>query len=92
LIRSFRHRGVRAFFETGSTRGIVAAHRKRLARQLFVLNHAASPADVDVPGWRLHPLHGDLKGHWSISVSGNWRLTFRFDGTDVVLLDYLDYH
>jgi proteic killer suppression protein len=57
-----------------------------------VLNRARKPEDMGAPGWKLHPLLGDLKGHWSVKVNGNWRLTFRFEGEDVVLVDYQDYH
>ena len=92
MIRSFRHKGLERFFLHGDRRGIQARHAARLSRQLAVLNRAAGPDDVNLPGWRLHPLKGRLAGHWSISVSGNWRLTFMFEQGDVVLLDYLDYH
>lgn len=77
---------------TGSKSGIQADHADKLRRQLGRLDAAYSPNDMDIPGWKLHPLKGDLRGHWSVSVSGNWRLTFRFDGQDAELVDYLDYH
>jgi len=92
MITSFRHKGLRVFFETGNTRGIQAGHAARLARVLSFLDRAAVPDDVDLPGWRLHPLKGALAGFWSITISGNWRVMFRFVGSDVELLDYLDYH
>lgn len=93
MIKSFRHKGLQAFFERGSKAGIQPAHAPRLARQLARLNEAAGPDDMDVPGWRLHPLSGgNLRGHWSVWVNGNWRMTFAFDGVDAVLMDYLDYH
>lgn len=93
MIKSFRHKGVRRFFEAGSTAGIQAAHAPRLARQLRQLNDARTPQDMRMPGWKLHPLRGgDLHGHWSVWVSGNWRLTFAFDGEDAILVDYQDYH
>ena len=92
MIRSFLHKGLEAFFLRGSKAGIRPDHAKRLQLQLAVLDNARSPADVDVPGWRLHPLKGDLAGHWSITVNGNWRLTFRFVEEDTELLDYQDYH
>jgi proteic killer suppression protein len=91
-IRSFRHKGLQRFFETGSKAGIQASHAKRLARMLSRLDAASQPRDLNVPGWHLHALTGDLAGHWSLWVSGNWRLTFAFDGQDVILLDYQDYH
>jgi len=92
VIRSFRHKGLQRFFETGSKAGIQASHTKRLARMLSRLDAASQPRDLNVPGWNLHALTGDLAGHWSLWVSGNWRLTFAFDGEDVILLDYQDYH
>lgn len=92
MIKSFQHKGLRAFYETGSTRGIRADHAKRLGRLLPYLNRATTPVDVDLPGWRLHPLKGDLDQYWSVTISGNWRVIFRFDDTDVELVDYLDYH
>jgi len=96
MIRSFRHKGLERFFETGSKAGINPAHAARLRLQLFALD-AASTVD-DLPrSWRPHRLAGSsdassLAGHYSIWVNGNWRLTFVFDGPDVHLLDYLDYH
>ncbi|MEP7455136.1 type II toxin-antitoxin system RelE/ParE family toxin [Phyllobacterium sp. SB3] len=92
MIRSFRHKGLKEFFETGSLRGINAAHSKRLARILAFLDRASMPDDLNIPGWRLHQLHGSFHGFWSISVSGNWRIIFRFVESDVELVDYLDYH
>jgi toxin HigB-1 len=92
MIKSFKHRGVEKFFRTGSKAGIQAKHAEKLRRQLFALDNAVSASDMNAPGWRLHPLHGDLDGHWSIDVSGNWRLTFTFDGNDAILVDYQDYH
>lgn len=92
VIRSFRHKGVERFFRTGSKAGIQAAHASRLARQLAALNVATQPSDMNLPGWGLHPLKGRLSNHWSVSVSGNWRLTFTFKDGDVELVDYQDYH
>jgi len=92
MIISFQHKGLRLFFETGSTRGIQAAHTARLARVLSFLEHASGPNEIDFPGFRLHPLRGDLTGFWSMTVSANWRVIFRFVGSDVELVDYLDYH
>lgn len=80
------------FFLTGSKAGIQASHAKRLRLQLTRLNAATAPADVNSPGWRLHPLKGTLTGHWSVDVSGNWRLTFTFHGQNAILVDYQDYH
>jgi proteic killer suppression protein len=92
VIRSFRHKGVERFFRTGSKAGTQAAHAPRLARQLATLNVATQPSDMNLPGWGLHPLKGRLSNHWSVSVSGNWRLTFTFKDGDVELVDYQDYH
>lgn len=92
MIKSFRHSGIERFFRTGSKAGIQPKHTEKLRRQLFALDNAASPQDMNAPGWRLHSLKGELDGHWSIDVSGNWRLTFAFEGTDAILVDYQDYH
>jgi len=92
MIRSFRHKGLRRLFETGGTSGIQASHAKRLRMQLAALDTAQSIEDMDIPGYRLHPLKGQMRGRWSIWVSGNWRLTFEFQGGHVYVLDYEDYH
>jgi len=92
MIQSFRHKGLRIFHATGDTRGIRPEHARRLARVLSFLDNADVPDDVDLPGWRLHPLKGALAGFWSITVSGNWRVIFRFVEGGVELVDYLDYH
>lgn len=92
MIKSFRHKGLQAFFEKGTKAGIQAHHANKLRLQLFALNRAEKPEDLVAPGWRLHPLSGDLAGYWSITVNGNWRLIFRHIGSAVELLDYLDYH
>jgi proteic killer suppression protein len=92
MIKSFRHKGIEGLFLSGTKAGIQATHAARLARQLQRLDVARRPQDMNIPGWRLHPLKGDLAGHWSVAVSGNWRLTFAFDGEDAVLVDYRDYH
>jgi proteic killer suppression protein len=92
VIKTFRHKGIELFFRTGSKAKIQTAHAERLRKQLFALDNARSAKDMNAPGWRLHPLHGKLEGHWSVTVSGNWRLTFAFEGPDAVLVDYQDYH
>ncbi|MGY6278277.1 type II toxin-antitoxin system RelE/ParE family toxin [Methylomonas sp. MgM2] len=92
MIKSFRHKGVQQFFETGSKAGINAGHASKLARQLMLLNAAKSPQEMNVTGWKLHPLKGSLADHWAVTVSGNWRLTFTFEGEDAILVDYQDYH
>ncbi len=92
MIRSFRHRGIERFFREGSKAGIQASHATRLRLQLARLDAAGDPADMNLPGWRLHPLKGALAGFWAVSVSGNWRLIFAFEGEDAVRVDYVDYH
>lgn len=92
MIQTFRHKGLAAFFRTGSKAGIQPQHAGRLRILLTALDAARGPADMDAPGWKLHPLSGNLAGHWSAWVNGNWRLTFTFEGTNAVLVDYQDYH
>lgn len=92
MIKSFRHKGLRKFHETGSTSGIQASHGKRLRMQLAALDTAQAVEDMDIPGFRLHPLKGKLRGRWSITVNGNWRLTFEFQDGNAYVLDYEDYH
>lgn len=92
MIKHFRHRGLKAFFETGSKAGIQPDHAPRLGRQLKHLDRATGPDDMNIPGWQLHTLTGDLKELCSISVNGNWRLTFAFEGGDAILVDYQDCH
>lgn len=92
MIKSSRHKGLEKFFRTGSKSGIQPQHAARLRLQLTALNVAESPEDLNAPGWRLHALSGDLKGYWSVTVNGNWRVIFRFVGKDTELVDYLDYH
>jgi proteic killer suppression protein len=92
MIKSFRHKGIQSFFETGSKAGIQPSQAGRLRIQLTRLDDAISPQDMDAPGWKLHPLSGNLAGHWAVTVNGNWRLTFRFEEGDAVLVDFQDYH
>ena len=92
MIRIIRHKGLRRYYETGSTSGIQTAHAVRLRIQLAALDTAQKIQDMDIPGYRLHPLKGKLKDRWSVWVNGNWRLTFEFKKGDVLLLDYEDYH
>jgi len=92
MIKSFKHRGLEKFYNTDSKAGIIPAHAKKLRDQLSLLDVATRPGDLDKSGWRLHPLTGKLAGQWSITVNGNWRLTFRFAGEDVEIVDYQDYH
>jgi proteic killer suppression protein len=92
VIRSFKHKGLEAFFRTGSKAGIQPAHAAKLRIQLTALDFAKRVEDLSAPGWRLHPLKGDLKGYHSITVNGNWRLIFKFSNGEAELIDYLDYH
>jgi proteic killer suppression protein len=92
VIRGFRHKGLRRFFETGSKSGIQAQHMDRLRLILAQLNAATAPRDMNLPGLDLHPLKGERKGIWAVSVSGNWRVTFRFVGKEADAVDYEDYH
>jgi toxin HigB-1 len=88
VIKSFRHKGLQRFAETGSKAGIQPKHAPRLRRLLTALDVASRPGDMNAPGYNLHPLKGELAGHWAVSVRGNWRLTFLFEGEDAVLVDY----
>lgn len=92
MIKSFRHKGLCRLFETGSTSGVQSSHAKRLRMQLAALDTAQAVEDMDIPGFRLHPLKGQMRGRWSISVSGNWRMTFEFRDGNAYVLDYEDYH
>ena len=92
MIKSFRHKGLQLFFEKGSKAGINAQHVKRLRLMLSRLDDAVKASDMGAPGWKLHALKGDLKGHWSAWVDENWRLTFTFEDKDAILVNYQDYH
>lgn len=92
VIKTFRHKGIEKFFATGSKAGIQPKHVGKLQEQLGALNNATKADDMNLPGWQWHPLKSDLAGHWAVSVNGNWRLTFSFEGTDAILVDYQDYH
>jgi proteic killer suppression protein len=92
MIKTFRHKGLQAFFETGSKAGIQPHHAGKLRVLLTTLDSVKRMDDMNAPGWKLHPLTGDLAGHHSVTVIGNWRLTFTFEGEDAELVDYLDYH
>lgn len=92
MIITFEHKGLALFFKTGSVSGIQPIHANRLRVMLSVLQTAKAPSDLNRPSWRLHALSGNLKGYLSLSVQANWRLTFKFLGSDVELLNYCDYH
>lgn len=92
MIISFRHKGLEILYRTGATRGVQTTHVDKLLRILAALDAASSPAELNHPGFRIHALKGKSQNFWSVWVNGNWRVTFRFTGTDVELVDYLDYH
>ena len=92
MIIGFRHKGLEVFYMTGTTRGIQVAHAAKLRRILALLDVATAPADLNIPSFKLHSLKGEMQGCWSIWVNGNWRVTFRFIGVDVELVNYVDYH
>ena len=92
MIMNFSHKGVEKFFRVGSKAGIRSSHAAKLARQLARLNLAKTIADMNVPGWNLHPLKGKFAGQWAVSVSGNWRLIFEFIDGEALNVDYDDYH
>ena len=92
MIKSWKHKGLKLFYETGSKAKIQSKHAKKLHDILQVLDFATEPEQLDLPGLGFHVLRGDLKGYYSVSVNGNWRVIFMFDGSDVILVDYLDYH
>ena len=92
MIASFKHRGLEQFFESGTTRGLQAKHVNRIRIILARLNAATSPQDMNLPGLALHELMGQRKGTWSVRVSGNWRITFTFDGVDAQDVNLEDYH
>ncbi|MGJ7509820.1 type II toxin-antitoxin system RelE/ParE family toxin [Variovorax sp. GT1P44] len=92
MIKTFQHKGLQALFERGTQAGITPSHVARLKRILSRLNEASNPQAMNVPGWGLHRLKGNQAARWAVTVNGNWRLTFEFEGSDAILVDYLDYH
>ena len=91
-IRTFRHRGLKRLYERGDPSRVRSDQVERISLALADLDAAGKPSDLDLPGYRLHPLRGDLKGFWSISISANWRIVFRFEQGDVFDVDLVDYH
>jgi toxin HigB-1 len=89
MIKTFQHKGLESFFRQGNKAGIQPHHAARLSRQLARLDVSKQTEDMNVPGWKLHKLSN---GYWSVWVNGNWRLTFRFEGTDAEMVDLVDYH
>ena len=92
MIRSFRHRGLRRLYERDDPRRIAVDQVDRITLALADLDAADKPSDLDLPGYRLHQLRGDRRGSWSISITGNWRITFSFDAGDAFDVDLVDYH
>ena len=90
--KSFKHKGLQQFFETGSKGGIIPTHGSKIARILDRLDASKDPKDMNLPGYKLHSLLGKNTGRWSVWVNGNWRITFEFENEDVILIDYEDYH
>lgn len=92
MIKSFRHKGLKKYFETGSKAGIQPEHANRLKMQLAALDTAVAIEDMDIPGFKLHQLKGSEEKRWAIWVNGNWRVTFEFQNGNAFVLDYEDYH
>ncbi|MDR1169062.1 MAG: type II toxin-antitoxin system RelE/ParE family toxin [Heliobacteriaceae bacterium] len=92
MIKSFKHKGLEKFFLTGSLKGIQAIHAGKLSRILTSLNKMKNLEQLNTPAYNLHPLKGELKGLWSITVQANWRITFKFEDENVYIVDYQDYH
>jgi len=92
MIRSIRHKGLRRLYEDDDPRGVFGEHVGKLRKILVRLDGASSVADLAIPSFGLHPLHGDLEGFWAVTVRANWRVVFRFSGEHVVDVDYVDYH
>lgn len=91
MIRSFRNRVLKRFWEHGDAARL-GPERQRIERLLSALDAAAEPADMDVPGFHFHALHGDREGVYSVRVTGNWRMTWEWDGIDAVRVDFEDCH
>lgn len=92
MIKTFRHKGLKRLFETDNPSGVRADQGRRIKDVLGHLDLAHHPTDLDLPGYRLHPLRGELKGYWSVTISGNWRTIFRFEDGDTLEIDLVDYH
>ena len=92
MIRSIRHKGLKRLYEDDDQRGVAGQHADRLRDILVRLDASAAAADMDLPGFRLHPLKGEMRGFWAVTVRANWRVIFRFAEGDAFGVDYLDYH
>ncbi|MDC9613020.1 type II toxin-antitoxin system RelE/ParE family toxin [Xenorhabdus khoisanae] len=92
MIKSFKHKGLRLFFEKGVSSGINSQHANKLRQRLAVIHDAKEVREINLPGYNLHPLTGDRQGQWSVTISGNWRITFEFIDGDAYIVNYEDYH
>jgi toxin HigB-1 len=92
MIKSFRHKGLKQLFESGSKKGVPAKLANKITRRLDALDSAVHPLDLYIPGFDLHELSGDRRGTWSINLTGNWRITFKFEDSDAIEVDLEDYH
>ena len=92
MIVSFKHKGLERFYLSGNKSGIQAAHATKLAKILAKLDSAKTANDMNIPGWKLHQLQGSLQDHWTVQVNGNWRITFKLQDGNAVIVDYQDYH
>jgi proteic killer suppression protein len=92
MILNFKHKGLKKLYATGNRQGVNPEHAARLRLILARLDASQSPWDMNLPGMKLHAMKGDYQGYWTVTVSGNWRVIFRFEGQDATDVDYLDYH
>jgi proteic killer suppression protein len=92
MIKTWRHKGLKKFYETGNKSGVQPKHAETLKLLLLQLTSAIQPEDMNTPGNNFHQLHGELNGYYSVKVNGNWRIIFQFENEDVILVDYIDYH
>ena len=92
MIKTWKHKGLRLFFQKGVTSGVQAKHQTKLKIILQLLDACLQPEDMNLPGLRFHPLKGGLNDYYSVTVNANWRVVFSFEGKDAILVDYLDYH
>lgn len=92
MIRAIRHKGLKRLYEDNDPRGVLSEHTAKLRDILARLDAASAVADMDLPGFRLHPLKGEWKGFWAVTVRANWRVIFRFSEDEALDVDYIDYH
>ncbi len=92
MIKSFKHKGLKQLYEDDDRKGLNSEHIEKLRRILSRLDQAKGPSDLDLPGYKLHSLKGDLSGYWSVTVRANWRVVFRFEQGNVIDVNFIDYH